>query len=77
MTLAGFWTVVKPYLLILWDGMGFFGFDDTKLARLRGVPLTFMSKFTSLRWTIMSGLSLIFSLYILINEGSKYDTVRT
>lgn len=27
---------VKDYLLLLWDGLGFFGFDDTKLGRLTG-----------------------------------------
>jgi len=31
--------------LLLWDGLGFFGFDETKLDRLKGKPVTFFTKF--------------------------------
>lgn len=66
-----------PFLLIVWDGMGFFGFDDTKLARLRGVPVTFLSKFTSVRWIIFTIGSLLAALAILVIEGMKFGQVRT
>ena len=71
------YTFLYPYMLIMWDGMGFFGFDDTKLARLRGIEVTFFSKFYSVRWVIFTLGSLIFALYILISEGSTYDNVKS
>lgn len=75
-SICEFWRFLKPWLLILWDGMGFFGFDDTKLARLKGKPLTFFSKFTSARWTIISVASLIGAFTVLILEASKYGDIR-
>ena len=37
--------LLREYLLILWDGLSFFGADETKLARLKGVKVTFIDKF--------------------------------
>ena len=33
--------------LIMWDGLGFFGFDDRKIPRLEGKPVRYRDKFTS------------------------------
>ena len=38
---------ICEYLLLMWDGLGFFGFDDTKIARLRGTKVTWWTPFTS------------------------------
>ena len=36
---------------MIWDGLPFFGFDDTKLARLnKNGKYEFTDKFTSLKW---------------------------
>ena len=45
---------IRYYLLQLWDGLGFFGFDDTKLDRLIGKPLDFLTKLSSVRWFILT-----------------------
>lgn len=70
------WLFLYPYLLLLWDGLSFFGFDDTKLDRLKGHPVTFFSKFTSLRWIVITFGSLIGALVILSIEIGKYGEVR-
>jgi hypothetical protein len=62
--------------LLIWDGLGFFGFDDTKLARLKGVPVTFLSKFSSFRWIILSASSFVFTVAILILEGKNLGNLK-
>ena len=32
----------------MWDGLGFFGFDERKIARLEGKPVRFLDKFKSI-----------------------------
>jgi len=62
---------------MLWDGLGFFGFDDAKLARLRGEKVTFMTRFKSMRWIIVTTMMIAMGIYILISELLKYDSVRS
>jgi hypothetical protein len=54
----------------MWDGMGFFGFDDTKLARLKGKKVTFMTKFSSPKSLFFSLLSLSIVLFVIISEAA-------
>jgi len=56
------------YLLLLWDGLGFFGFDETKLGRLEGKPVTFLTKFKSKRWVIISLISIVVVLVVVSSE---------
>jgi hypothetical protein len=65
------------YLLMVWDGLGFFGLDDTKLARLRGEKVTFKTKFFSRRWVMASCISVLAVFYILLTEISKLDTLKS
>ena len=39
-----YWRTMREYLLIMWDGMGFFGCDDTKLDRLKGEKVEFLEE---------------------------------
>jgi hypothetical protein len=69
---------VRGFLLIMWDGMGFFGFDDTKLARLKGHPVSFMrTKFSSIRWTLITILSFALAVSIIYLEGRKIGLQKT
>ena len=36
--------MMYDYSLMVWDGLGFFGFDEAKLDRYRGKPVTFWNK---------------------------------
>ena len=38
------------YIFLLWDGLGFFGFDDNKLERLKGKKPNWYDRFTNKRW---------------------------
>ena len=65
------------YSLLMWDGLGFFGFDDTKIARLRGAKVTFWTPFTSKKQTVLLIISLIVTIYIIITEAKKFGTLKS
>ena len=67
------------FLYIQWDGLNFFGFDDTKLARLKpgAKPPTVLFKFTSVRWNIITFGSLIGAIFILVYELNKFGSIRS
>ena len=69
--------IIKAVCLLIWDGLGFFGFDDTKLARLKGKQVDFLTKFTSLRWIILTFLGSVLILLVIIFEGRKYGEVKS
>ena len=56
------------YLLLMWDGLGFFGFDDTKIERLRGKKVTFWTPFTSKKQTLVLLVSIIVSAILISTE---------
>ena len=57
------------FTLMLWDGLGFFGTNHTKLGRLKGEKVNFMTRFKSPNILIMSLVGTILTLYIIIQEG--------
>lgn len=63
---------IRYYLLQLWDGLGFFGFDDTKLDRLIGKPLDFLTKLSSVRWFILTFGTFALVFYAMFQEVLKY-----
>lgn len=56
------------YSLLIWDGLPFFGFDDIKLARIKGKPIRFTDKCMSIRWLIFTLVSLSAIFYIVQQE---------
>ena len=64
-------------LLFIWDGLGFFGFDDTKLARLKGNPVTFMVKFTSIRWVLLTFVTSCALILLMLLEGKTYGEEKS
>ena len=59
---------MHDYLLMLWDGLGFFGFDDSKLARLKGEKVTFMTRFKSKEGVIVYAMMVAMGINILVSE---------
>ena len=57
---------------MLWDGLGFFGFDDRKLSRFEGKPVRYWDKFTSIMETPLMAIGLIVAIYIIISEGKLW-----
>ena len=57
---------------MMWDGLGFFGFDDRKIARLEGKPVKYRDKFTSIRETPLLIFGLIVAIIIIAGEAELW-----
>ena len=62
---------------MLWDGLGFFGTDHTKLGRLKGEKVDFLTPYKSIRSVIVISLMLSVGIYILVTEISKLGTQKS
>jgi hypothetical protein len=60
---------------MLWDGLTFFGFDDTKLGRLKGEPVSVWDKFKNKKWLISMFIAFAVIIFVLSTELSKLDSL--
>ena len=68
---------IKEYVWMLWDGLFFFGFDDTKLARLnKGAKTSYLDKFKNKKWMGKNLIAMFVVLYVLASSASKLGTVK-
>ena len=72
---TNYWESFKKYAFITWDGLGFFGFDDTKLARLRGAPVKVTDKFKSKKWVLTGIILFSVVIFVMATELSKMNTL--
>ena len=61
---------------MLWDGLGFFGFDETKLARLNGSKTSYLDKFRSKHWLMHHVVIASICFYVIFNTVTKLGTVK-
>ena len=61
---------------MLWDGLDFFGFDDTKLARLNGHPTSYFDKFKNKKWLAKTFIGVTIVLYVILSSASKLGTMK-
>ena len=64
-------------MLLLWDGLGFMGFATSKLERLRGEKVTWLTPITNLQSIISIFLLIGVSIYIGATEVSKLDKKKS
>ena len=60
-----------------WDGLLFFAFDDTKLARLEGKVSKFTDKFQNKKWLITTILGLLVGGYIIVSYVGMVGTEKS
>ena len=60
--------VISQYALLMWDGLGFFGFSDTKLGRLKGEKVNWCTPLISWKGTPILIISIIVGMIIVISE---------
>ena len=70
------WSHFKEYIWMLWDGLEFFGFDDSKLARLRGAKTSVLDKFKNKKRLFFILLMFLIACYIVIREFGKIGTIK-
>ena len=51
---------------MLWDGLTFFSFDDTKLARLNGKRTSYFDKFRNKKWVLGTILAVFIVAYVIL-----------
>ena len=71
------WKHLKEYIWMLWDGSDFFGFDDTKLARLNGEKTSYFDKFKNKKWLAVTMTMIFIGIVVLMRETSKLGTVKS
>ena len=59
-----------------WDGLIFFGFDDTKLARLNHAKTSVLDKFKNKKWMGKNLIGLGVVMYVLLSSFSKLGTIK-
>jgi hypothetical protein len=70
--------IFQKYLFYIWDGLGFFGFDDTKLARIKNKrPGSYMDACGSFKWSIANLLTLIVAVFIITSEVGNLGQVKS
>jgi len=56
---------------MVWDGLGFFGTDHTKLNRLKGEKVNFWTPFKSYKVLILSTIGFIVAVTVILMEFNK------
>ena len=57
---------------MMWDGLGFFGFEDRKVGRLEGKPVRYSDKFTNVTGTPIMVIGHIIGIIIIVNEAGNW-----
>jgi hypothetical protein len=68
---------LKEILFLFWDGFGFFGVDDNKLNRLKGIPPRWYDPFFNWRWMIGNVVAVSIVFYILLTELGEFGYVKS
>jgi hypothetical protein len=71
-----FCELFRTYLFLLWDGLGFFGFDDNKLNRLKGIPPKWHDRFMNKRWVLFNLTSISIVLIIIVGQLETLGDVK-
>ena len=61
---------------MMWDGLGFFGFSDTKLERIKGKKVTWCTPILSWKSCPFLIVLIIFSI-IIIKEGGNLGELKS
>jgi hypothetical protein len=72
-----FWLLLKEILFLFWDGFGFFGVDDNKLNRLKGIPPRWYDPFFNWRWMIGNVVAVSIVFYVLLTELGEFGHVKS
>ena len=72
-----YWFLIQTAAFFMWDGVGFFKMDDTKLNRLKGIPATPFDRCKSVRWIIFALVFVMCIAIIMYNEAIKLGTKKS
>ena len=64
-------------MFFIWDGLFFFGFDDTKLARIKTKKPKFADKLTSKKWMAILISTIIIATTLIVKEINRYGEEKS
>ena len=68
---------LEQYLFLIWDGLGFFGYDNHKLNRLKGIKPKWYDKFLNPYWIFFNVTFIGIISVVLVQEYSNLGTVKS
>jgi hypothetical protein len=68
---------LNTYMFMLWDGLGFFGFDDAKLDRIRRKPASVFDKCNSIQRMIIYIVGFTVLIYVLATQIAKWGMQKS
>lgn len=71
-----FWEQVNAYALMIFDGLGFFGFSWHKIDRNKGIPVTWRTQIPDCLTGTFMLIVFVVSVVIIIQELSKLGTQK-
>ena len=71
------WQLIKENILMLWDGLGFFGTGFHKLQRLEGVKFKWWHKLLSISEMTTLMISIFIVIYIISSEFIYLGTIKS
>ena len=72
-----FCSLVTSFVFLLWDGLVFFGHDDNKLERLKGVKPWWYDRFLNKRWLVFEFV-MTGAMYAVLNyELGLIGTIKS
>ena len=61
---------------MMWDGLEFFGIDDTKLARINGVKTSYLDKFKNKKWLLTTFLGISVVTYVIVQQANQLGKLK-
>ena len=59
---------IQTYLFLIWDGLGFFGYDNHKLDRLKGIKPKWYDKFMNPYWIFLNFSFLLVLIIVMVGS---------
>ena len=66
----------KNISYLVWDGLGFFGYDDNKLERVRGTKPRWFDRFLNVRYVLFQVVFVAVIVYVFASQIENLDTLK-
>ena len=73
---SNFCDLFLTYIYLMWDGLVFFGYDDNKLQRLKGIKPRWYDRFLNKRWLFFNMTFAIILSIVLMTQLQTLGQVR-
>ena len=68
---------IFEYINVLFDGLAFFGFDEVKLNRLKGIPPKWTDRFFTKEWLLRNLILFSIFVFIMNQTVSEFGSLKS